>query len=429
MSVIVVGLSHRTVPLALLERATVPRARLPKALADLAGREFLGESVVLSTCHRTEVYTVAERFHGAVQDVRHFLSEHAFAPPEDVSDHLYTFHDNAAVAHLFTVAAGLDSALLGESEILGQIREAWHVARAEGAAGPRLSALFRHAVEVGKRVRSETAIGRGVTSLSQAAVAMARRRVGSLAGLRVLVVGTGEIGEGMVADLAAADPAPEVLVANRTWERAVALASRVGGRALELEALPAAVAEADVLFASTGAPTVLIEPADLAAGLARRQGRPLLIVDLGMPRNVDPAVRALEGVTLLDLDDLRAFVDAGLDQRRREAERARAIVAEEVARFVAEVTARQVAPTVTSIRRMADEVRRAELDHYGARLASLDPRQREAVEALTRAIVAKLLHPPTVHLKDAAGSVRGERLAGALRELFDLDHHADPAEG
>jgi glutamyl-tRNA reductase len=417
MSVAVVGLSHRTVPLDLLERMTVGEARLGKALGDLVGREFVSEAVIVSTCHRIEAYVVAERFHGAASDVRNFLSDLSFVPPEEFSDHLYTYTDEAAAGHLFGVAAGLDSMVPGESQILGQVRDAWERAVAEGAAGPRLSALFRHAVEVGKRARTETGIGRGITSLAHAAVAMAARRLGPLADRRVVVLGAGEMGEGTVSALAGAG---DLAIVNRTWERAVALADRVGARAVPFEELPAALADADLLLSSAGAPGVVVEQADLALIARRSPDRPLMIVDLGMPRNVDPAVGDLPGVTLLDLGDLRAFVDTGLDKRRQEVVRVKALVLDELSRYTADVAARQVVPTVTALRNQAEAVRQAELDRHRSRLAGLDARQQEAVESLTRAIVAKLLHEPTVRLKGAAGSPRSERLSGALRELFDL---------
>jgi glutamyl-tRNA reductase len=417
MSLVVVGLSHRTVPLELLERMAVPAEKLPKALCDLAGRDFVSEAVILSTCHRTEIYAVAERFHGAMQDIRHFLSELAFAPPEDFSDHLFTYHDEAVASHLFGVSAGLDSVVLGESEVLGQVRNAWVRAREEGAAGTRLSSLFRHALEVGKRARSETAIGRGVTSLSQAAVDMVTDRLGTLDGTRLVVLGAGKMGSGLAADLA---PSAEVVVASRTRKRAEALARRVGARDVDLDALPDALADADVLLTSTGSQSVVLTAADLADVVERRDGAPLLVVDMGMPRDVDPAVGLLSGVTLLDLADLRAFVQVGIDERLKEVGKVRAIVADEVVRFVDATAERQMAPTVSALRDRAEELRLSELDRHRGRLDGLDPQQQEAVAAVTRGLVNKLLHQPTVRLKESAGSVRGERLSEALRELFDL---------
>jgi glutamyl-tRNA reductase len=421
VSVVVVGLSHRTAPLDLLERLAVTEERLPKALADLVARDFVSEAVVLSTCHRIEVYAVAEQFHGAMADVRHFLSELSQVWPEEFSDHLYVHYDDAAAAHLFAVAAGLDSVVLGESQILGQVRDAWDRARAEKAAGARLSQLFRQALEVGKRARSETAIARGITSLSQAAVALASERLSGLGDRTVVVLGAGQMGAGLVAEVAEADvPGSRVTVANRTWARAEQLAERAGGRAVTLDGLPEALASADLLLTSTGSSSVVLTATDLDRVLAARRSRPLLIVDLGMPRDVDPAVADLPGVSLLGLDDVEAFVEAHLDERRREVVPVRAIVAEEVGRWVEAVTARHATPTVAALRRRAEDVRVAELDRYRNRLAGLEPPEREAVEALTRSLLVKLLHDPTVRLKDAAGSAKGDRLAGALRELFDL---------
>ena len=325
MFVIVVGLNHRTVSLDVLERMTVSEERLPKALDDLGSREHIAEVVLLSTCHRTEAYVLTDRFHGAVQDVRNFLSELAFIPPEEFSDHLYTYHDDAAVAHLFGVAAGLDSVVLGESEILGQVRSSWEQARAHGSAGTVLSDLFRHALEVGKRARSETGIARSTTSLSHAAVAMAAERLGGLAGRTILVLGAGDVGESMAVALAGSG-VDGILVANRTWSKAVELAARVGGRALTLDAVPDTLASVDLLLTSTGAPSLVLERADLEAATSTRGEQPLLVVDVAVPRDVDPGVATLPGVTLLDMDDLRAFVDVGIGERRKEVARVQSII-------------------------------------------------------------------------------------------------------
>jgi len=420
VSVIVVGLNHRTVPLEILERMTVNDAHLPKALDDLRSRENLSEAVVLSTCMRTEVYAVAARYHGAVQDVRKFLSELGFTAPEDFSDHLYSFHDEAAVAHLFRVASGLDSAVLGEGEVLGQVRAAWEKARELDAAGPVLSALFRHAVETGKRARAETSIARGTTSLSQAAVEMAARRLGSLDGRTILVLGAGDMGEGIAVALAGASDGARILVANRTWTRGAAVAARIGGEAIDFGSLGAVLEDVDVVLTTTGSPGVLLEASDVA-GVVEARERDLLIVDIAVPRDVEPGVRDLEGVTLLDMDDLRRFAEAGMAGRRGEIVKVEAIITDEVRRYLDTVTAREAAPLVATLRDRAEQIRQGELARVASRLEGLDERERQAVEALTRGIVNKLLHEPTVRLKATAGSPQGDALGDALRTLFDLE--------
>ncbi|MGQ0617771.1 MAG: glutamyl-tRNA reductase [Acidimicrobiia bacterium] len=419
MSVVVIGLNHHTAPLGLLECAMVDATSLPKALLDLTSRPHLSEAVVLSTCNRTEIYAVAERFHGGYQDVREFFAGLSTMAARDITEHLFVNYDDQATSQLFSVASGLDSAVLGESEILGQVADAWEAARHEGSAGPTLNLLFRHALEVGKRVRTETGIGRGITSAAQAAVAMAQQRLGGLQGSRVLVLGAGEMAEGMVVALAAGGTG-EVVVANRTPANAAALAARVGGRAVPLEGLRAELERADVLLTSTGASSIMVEHGDLAGAMSARAHRPLLVVDIAVPRDVDPAAGRVDGVTLLDMDDLGRFVEVGLSGRQREAARARDIIAEELERYGGIATAREAAPLITSLRARAEGVRVAELARYGGRLDGLDDRQRAAVEAITLGIVRKLLHEPTVRLKDTAGSARGDRLASATRDLFDL---------
>ena len=419
MSVVVIGLNHRTANLELLERTTVDAARLPKVLHDLCARQHLSEAVVLSTCNRTEVYVIAERFHGGYEDVRDFFSELSFLAPEELGDHLYVHYDDAAVRHLFSVAAGLDSAVLGEGEILGQVADAWSMAREEGSAGSSLNLLFRLALEAGKRVRTDTGISRGTTSVAQAAVAMAADRLGSLEGRRVLLLGAGEMGEGMALALAAAGTG-EVVVANRTAAHAEALAARVGGRAAPLFDLPAELAGADLLLTSTGATSIMVEHADLETVMASRPERPLLVVDIAVPRDVDPSAAQLDGVTLLDMDDLRGFVEVGLAGRQRAASQARLILDEEIERYRDATSAREVAPLVAAMRDRAEQVRKAELERFAGRLEQLSERERETVEALTKGIVAKLLHEPTIRLKDAAGTAKADRLTDTLRDLFDL---------
>jgi len=420
VSVVVVGLNHRTVPLELLERMTVADPYLPKALQDLLGREHLTEAVVLSTCMRTEIYAVAGRFHGAMSDVRNFLGEWSGTEPDRFGDYLYSFYEDGAVSHLFQVASGIDSAIIGEGEILHQVRDAWERARREGSAGPILTRLFRHAIEVGKRARSETAISRGTTSLSQAAVAMASDRLGDLVGRTILVLGAGEMGEGMAQALAAVPRIGRVLVANRTWTRAATLAKRFGGEPLELSDLPTALEEADVLLTSTGAPSVLLEAADLEAVLPSRHGRPLLVVDIAVPRDVDPGVASLPNVTLLNMDDLKAFVEARMAERRKEIGAVNQIIIDEVGRFDEVSAQREMAPLVAALRERVETIRQIELERHRVRLGELGDREREMVDAVTRGVLAKLLHEPTVQLKDNAGTARGDQLAEAVHILFDL---------
>ncbi len=417
MSILVIGVNHRSSPLALLERLTLAPADLGKAVAGLAVKDNIREAVVLSTCNRTEVYVITELFHGAYGDVRDFLCEVGDLSVDELTPHLYSQHDSAAVTHLFEVAAGLDSAVLGESEILGQVRAAWVTAHQEGAARSELNLLFRCAVATGKRARSETAIGRGTASISHAAVEMVTEVVGDLSGKRVLVVGAGSMGEGVTVALRRAGGA-EILVANRTPERGTTLAERVGGVAVGFDRLADAVAAADVIVASTGAGTPVITT-ELMADV-RPLTKPLHIVDIAMPRDVEVGVADLDNVSVLDLDDLRDWADRGLAHRATEAARVREIVGEEVEHFTIEATARQAAPLVASMREAAERVRTGELDRFMARLGHLGDAERDAVESLTRAIVAKLLHEPSVRLKSEAGTPQGERNAAAVRDLFGL---------
>ena len=419
MSVVVVGLNHRTVPLALLERVTIDDARLPKALHDVLSQDHVSEAVVLSTCNRTEVYVVAEKFHPAYGDLRTFFSELAFADPEELAGHLYVHDADAAAGHLFRVASGIDSAVVGEAEILGQVRRAWDIAQTENAAGSQLNLLFRHALEVGKRARTETGIGRHVASVSTAAVAMAAQRLGSLEGRSILVMGAGEMGEGMVRALAS-NGVSDIRIANRTWENAADLAERLGGTAIRLADLDAALSEVDLLLTGTGANSMIIEHADIERVMRARGDREILVVDVAVPRDVDPAAADIPGVTILDMDDLRAFAEAGMAERRREVASVEAMCGEELERFLAVSSAREVAPLISRLHEKSDEIRLAELERLRARFGDLDERQLEALDSLTKGIVAKLLHQPTVRLKDAAGSPRGERLAEALRDLFEL---------
>ena len=418
MSIVVIGVNHRTSPIALLERVAVPHDTLAKAITGLVSRTNIREAAVLSTCNRTEVYAVAERFHGAYADIRDFLCELGGLNPDELHPHLYSQHDDAAVSHLFSVSAGLESAVLGESEILGQVRGAWEAAQAEGGARATLNLLFRHAIETGKRARTETSIGKHTASVSHAAVEMATEHLGSLAGRRVLVVGAGEMGEGVAVALVGAG-ATDITVTNRTEARAMELAQRVGGNIVPFSELSNALSQSDVLGTCPGAGTAIIDH-EFVTGARSGNTSPLLVVDIAVPRDVTADVDAIDGVTVLNLDHLRDWAARGLALRATEAERVRDIVSEEVERFGLEATARQAAPLVAQLYEKAEAVRLSELDRFASKLASLEPAQRDAVDALTKGIVAKLLHGVSVRLKDDAGTPQGERNSAAVRDLFDL---------
>ena len=428
MSVIVVGLEQRHSPLDLLERVAVPERELPKALGRLRDQSNLSEAVIVSTCMRTEVYAVVERFHDGVNELEEFLATISGRPVESLAEHFMVRFDDDVATHLFTVAAGLDSAVLGESEVLGQVRRAWEKAQGEQVSGPVLGALFRHAVETGKRVRSETSIARGITSLSHGAVALAAaRRADGLAGARVLVVGAGEMGEGVAQALERSGRG------QRDRGQPDPRAERVGGRCPVRDGGPrgphghsrptsppcwprrtwSSPRWTPPSRSSTG-PWSRRPPAD------RDGDRPLLVVDLGVPRNVEPSAATLDGVVLLDMDVLRSAVADALSGRQDEVAGATRIVDDEVERYRVASRARDAAPMVSALRAQAEAARLTEFERQRDKRSDLSDQQWEQVDAVTRAMVAKLLHQPTVALKDAAGTPRGERLVEALRTLFDL---------
>ncbi len=415
MTLIAIGLNHRSAPLTVLERIAVSGDVLVKALAEVTDSEFVNEAVILSTCNRTEVYVHAERFHDAFHDVRDSLSRLSGLPVDEFVDHLYVHYHDEATRHLFLVTAGLDSAILGEHEILGQVKSAWELARVEGFAGPLLGQVFEHAVQCGKRVRTETGIGRSTASLSHAAVSLVTEHLGSLDGRRVLLVGAGEVGAS-VATALAKSAAVQVEVTNRTDARAGSVAAAVGATTVPLDRLGEAIDRADVIIAATSAPGYLIDATIVSSPASDRT----VFLDLGVPRDIDPDVASVPGVDLLVLADLQAFANRGIEHRQKEAVVARSLVSEELERYAEASSARLMAPLVGGLHRRSEQLRAEEVARHARRLASLDDDQREAVDAMTRALVAKLLHEPSVRLKKAAGSHRGERLAEAARELFDL---------
>jgi glutamyl-tRNA reductase len=419
MAVISVGVDHEHAPLELLEAVTVPEADCSKVLGALAALDDLSEVVLVSTCLRTEVYAVVDRFHGAVDGITSVLAERAGTDLAALTPSVTVHFDRGVSAHLFAVAAGLRSAVPGETEVLGQIRRSLERAEEERTVGPELTELFRRALSAGRRARAETAIARGTTSVAHATVQMAASRLGSLDGASVVVIGAGQLATGIVESLLEGRRGVPggIVVANRTVPAAVALAAKDPSRvtAIGLDGLAAVVAAADLVISAVEADSIVLPAAALA-----RAGGPVLVVDLGMPRTVDPVSASLPGVTLLDIAHLRDVVDVALKERRDEIAAAEVILSEEVERFLGDRRARGAAPLVTELRTRLEQLRVAEFDRNRGELATLSAEQLERVEQLTRSLVAKIAHEPTVALRESSGTDRGHRLADAVRALFGL---------
>jgi glutamyl-tRNA reductase len=472
VSLLAVGLNHRTAPNSLLELAAVSGDEAPKVLTDLVQADHVVEAVVLSTCNRTEIYAEVDTFHGGLADISDQLSRVCGVPLADLSPHLYVHHEARAVGHLFAVVCGLDSMLVGESQILGQVRSAFRGAQAAGGSGGALAALFQTALRVGKRAHSETSIdaaGASIVSvgLQIAAGSLDVRRpqrvaddltgglgaptggtglttgptgptgstgstglVGAagapgvlppedqpLAGCRVLIVGAGAVG-GLTAATARRAGATELVVANRTSSRAAAVAQNHDARVVGLAELPHEIAQADLVVTSTGASGLVVSYEMVESAVAGRVGRPLVFLDLALPHDIDPAVRELSGVVLVDLETLRVALDGA--EVSHDLEAVRTLVAVEVAGFLNRRSAVRVAPTVVALRAQAAGIVQDELDRLRGRLPGLEPRQWDTVAGTVRRVVDKLLHAPTVRVQQLASGPGGDAYADALRELFDL---------
>jgi glutamyl-tRNA reductase len=423
MSLLAVGVSHQTAPVALLEQFAMGTDDRVKALRELVESDHVSEALVLATCNRIEVFAEVEKFHGGVTDVSRVLARQAGATVEELSPYVTVHYEDQAVAHLFTVAAGLDSMVVGETQVLGQLRAAYALAREEGAVGRALHPVAQRALRVGKRVHTETGIDRAGASLVSVALDRAEERIGSLDGRSVLVVGAGSMGA--LAATTLTRRGASVVVSSRTEAHAARLADSIGGRAAALADLPAELAAADVLVTCTGA-TGLVVGVDVVAGAMAGRIRPLAVVDLALPRDVDPGVAALPGVHVVDLALLqgeRASTPGRPTAGPVAADdiaAAHALVETETALLRAERQAAEVAPTVSALRTQAAEVVDAELLRLAGRLPDLDARARAEISRTVRRVVDKLLHEPTVRVKELAATSGETDYAGALRALFGL---------
>jgi glutamyl-tRNA reductase len=416
VSLLVVGLSHRSAPVELLERTALDAPAQGKLVADVLAADHVDEALVLATCNRLEVYAEVRKFHAGVQEVSERLVDRTGVPLDELREHLYVHYEDRAVQHLFAVAAGLDSMVVGEQQILGQLRTALQGAREEGAVARDVGGVAEHALHVGKRVHAETGIGAAGRSLVSVGLDLAAGVLGDLPGRSALIVGAGSMSALAGATLQRRG-VTDVTVASRTPASAERLASSLGGRAVRMSALRDAIGGADLLVSCTGAVGTVV-PVDAVAPRAAA-GRPLFVLDLALPRDVDPRVHGLAGVTVVDLETLRGVLE-GADVAA-DVEAARRIVTDEVAEWLTRQRSQAVAPTVAALRARAQQVVDAELARLGTRLPELDERAAREVATTVSRVVDKLLHAPTVRVKELAGSPGGDSYAEVLRELFALD--------
>jgi glutamyl-tRNA reductase len=411
-----IGVNHKSAPVEVREQLAIPESRLPEALRCFTQHPGVDEGLILSTCNRVEL--VARTTNGGA-DLRAFLADYFHMERSVIDPHMYEYREQDAVRHLFRVTASLDSMVVGEAQILGQVKEAYATARAVGAVNSQLDQLLTRAFAVAKRVRTETAVGSSAVSVASVAVELAKKIFGSLNGKQVYLVGAGKMTE-LAARHLLAHGAAAIFVANRTYDRAVGLAHKFNGQAIEFSRLYDTCDRADIIITSTGAPHAIFRREHGELFLSRRKNRPMFFIDIAVPRDVHPEMNKLDGIFVYDIDDLQQAVASHVADRSKEAERADAIINEEVARFQGRLQTLDVVPTIVSLQDHLETIRQAEIDRVRGRLGTLSPEQELAVETLTRGIVNKIMHTPVTTLKTAAREAEATTLVDVVRRLFNL---------
>ena len=419
MEIIIVGLSHKTAPVEIREKISFPEHKLADALARLCSRPGIEEGVILSTCNRVEILACAAQRRLGAEQIKEFISCYHELPRDDFEPHLYIHGGEQAIRHIFRVACSLDSMVVGEPQILGQLKAAYQKALESRSTGAILNNLFNKAFSVGKKVRSETGIAKNAVSVSFAAVELARKIFGDLNAKVVLVIGTGEMSE-LVAQHLVSNGVKQVLVANRTHSRAQEFAAKFAGQAVPYDDLARELARADIVISSTGAPHFILRHEQVARVIQQRKYKPMFFIDIAVPRDIDPKVNEIDNAYLYDIDDLQSVVQANIEERRKEARVAEQMIAGDVSRFAAWLSALEVVPVVVALRRKMEEIRRRELQKTLKRLGGLSEKERQAVEALSSGIVNKILHQPTVALKGEADSQELRNYLDVVCRLFDL---------
>ncbi len=418
-TLLVIGINHRTAPVEIREKFSLTPTRLREALEVLSRREGIEEIVILSTCNRTEFVVWAKDADRAAGTLRSYLVER-FSLLLCEWARFYRHTGTEAIRHAFRVTSSLDSMVVGEPEIVGQVKEAFAAAREVGTVGRHLDALLSKALSVSKCIRTETAIGSAAVSVPYAAVELAKKIFGKLDGKTVMILGAGKMGE-LAARYLVRDGATAVLVANRTYERAVELARELGGLAVRYDDRWAYLAQADILISSTGCPRFLITREDGERLRAERQGRPMFFIDIAVPRDIDPALNRIDGFFLYDIDDLEQVVAQNMRERERAAAAAEKIAAREAEQFRKHLVGERIVPTIVQLRRHLDEIRRSELARYRSDLGALTPEQEQVIEVLTTSIINKILHTPMKELKAAEDAPAQDELVGMVHRLFPIE--------
>jgi len=424
MDIVVIGLSHKTASVDVREKLSFPEAKLPDALSCMGRLDAVNENIILSTCNRVETYATVKDADGGIDRIKAFFLDYHGLEGETYLNSLYAYHGREAVRHIFRVAASLDSMVVGEPQILGQLKDAFDHALTNKTTGVVMNRLMKKAISVAKRIRTETKIAESAVSISFAAVELARKIFGDLEGKSVMLAGAGEMAE-LAAKHLVNNGVKTIMVANRTYERAVELAEEFDGRAVKFEDLASEMVHADILIAATGAPNFILTQKDMARVIKDRKNKPVFLIDIAAIRNLDPEINKIDNVYLYDIDDLESVVSSNIKERQKEADIAEGIIEEEIDTFLTWLGSIDVVPTIVALRDKAEAIRRGEVDKALPRLGGLTEKQIKQVEALTQAIVNKLLHPPLMALKKSAGDPESSGQVEAARALFGLDGPTD----
>ncbi len=420
MNIVLAGLSHKTAPVAIREKISFPEEKLPEALKNLTSRKGVSEAVILSTCNRVEVIAITSHIQDGIDEIKKFIADFNGVPLDDLDNHLYSHTSEDGIRHTFRVASSLDSMVVGEPQILGQMKDAYQAALEHNFTGIILNKLFRKAFSVAKRVRTETNIASSAVSISYAAVELAKKIFGHLEDKRVLLIGAGEMCE-LAARHFVNSGIRELLVTNRTHERAEKLAGEFGGRTVLFDNIYLDLGEVDIILSSTGSPSFIVNAAQVKEALHKRRNAPMFFIDIAVPRDIDPEINNIDNAYLYDIDDLQGVVNANKKEREKEATAAEEIIESEISQFHSWLKTLDVTPTIVSLREKLETLRAYELEKMMANAAGLSEAQKKAIETATIAMINKILHAPISNLKKMADSAEGDLYVDATRKLFDLD--------